>query len=102
MTEDEAKTRWCPFVRFHVEGKAPTFTATPNREQRGTRCIGAACMAWRVVTGMGKTRVHPSVLDKHWLGWNVTDATPDERGFVEITPPPQASVGFCGLAGAPQ
>jgi len=47
MTEEDAKTKWCPFVRFHVEGKAPTFTATPNRDQRGTRCIGSACMAWR-------------------------------------------------------
>lgn len=34
MTEEEAKTKWCPFAR-DVDG-APT-----------TNCIGSACMAWR-------------------------------------------------------
>jgi len=37
MTEDEAKTKWCPFVR----------AAGPADPASGYLCIGSACMAWR-------------------------------------------------------
>ncbi|MCC7347519.1 MAG: hypothetical protein IT538_08990 [Variibacter sp.] len=54
MTEDEAKTKWCPAVRFVPE----TNTTHPGtnrgvRIERGAegapafKCIGSACMAWR-------------------------------------------------------
>lgn len=64
MTEDEAKTKWCPFVRMAVgtvaedgESNVPLVGATPNRfvdrnsgrwsYPKGAACIGSACMAWR-------------------------------------------------------
>lgn len=84
MTEDEAKTKWCPFVRFHVEGKAPSFTVAPNREQRGTRCIGSACMAWREHTG------------------HVEATEQGSDGYAYKHTQKVVRVGFCGLAGAPQ
>lgn len=37
MTEDEAKTKWCPMVKL---------TITPVRLE-DTRCIGSDCMMWR-------------------------------------------------------
>jgi hypothetical protein len=43
LTEQEAKTRWCPMARVALAGGDRT-----NRN--GTRCcIGSACMAWRWV-----------------------------------------------------
>lgn len=73
MTEEEAKTKWCPFVRSMFSSSA----AASNRDSdgkatRGTRCIGSACMAWR------------------WF------ETTQEQGKL---PPPYS--GYCGLAGKP-
>lgn len=77
MTEDEARTKWCPFARVPHEAldREPVYSSdnverftkravTVNRSESGTvkvgaLCIASACMAWR------------------WPG-------------------------FCGLAGAPQ
>lgn len=59
-TEDEAKTKWCPFARvafswgeggsiFDGEGATPMAT-TVNRGRNlsaDTLCIASACMAWQ-------------------------------------------------------
>lgn len=114
LTYDEARKKWCPFgPTHHVPRHA--FDGGPATDRNllevdapksMSHCIGHACMAWRwdAEVGMNKpTRVHPSVLVDHWKGWTVTDATPDERGYVEISPPPAKSpTGFCGLAGRPE
>lgn len=60
MTEDEAKTKWCPFVRFSIADDGDT---AANRDSKvlsdkdskhgdlqvrhNARCIASACMAWR-------------------------------------------------------
>jgi hypothetical protein len=72
MTEQEAKTKWCPMVR-HVGPKAP-LDSTPQDavHNNGAHCKGAQCMMWR------------------WDGWTtepITDGKPDQ--------------GHCGLAGKP-
>jgi hypothetical protein len=104
VTEQEAKTKWCPAARADQQGH------TANRDPFGRPdgaclCIGSACMAWRWddADSLDKpTRVHPNVLKDHWKGWTVTDATPDEKGYVEISPPPpKLPHGHCGLAGKP-
>lgn len=43
MTEDEAKTKWCPHARvWNGEGTAY------NRDfNHGESCFGSACMMWR-------------------------------------------------------
>ena len=48
MTEDEAKTKWCPMVRW---SGGPDIKLT-NREGKGgfgvaVTCIGSDCMMWR-------------------------------------------------------
>lgn len=122
MTEDDAKTKWCPFAR--CQGGYAYGNPTQNRvldkehDEDGAItkatvtwtadaiCIGSACMAWRTVDdGMRKPiRVHPSVLADNWQGWARREGDqPDGNGYILIDPPShQARDGYCGLAGAPQ
>jgi len=52
MTEEEAKTKWCPYARLGSStsglGGFNRFIS-PAREADfdGTRCVGSACMAFR-------------------------------------------------------
>lgn len=55
MTEQVAKTKWCPFARMpgigglKGEGIAINRSTedTPKQQKLMPRCIGSACMAWR-------------------------------------------------------
>lgn len=63
MTEEDAKTKWCPFSRYLAARKvgemAAHLPAAVNRghygaPEVGTMCIGSACMAWRShLAGLG-------------------------------------------------
>jgi len=78
MTEEEAKTKWCPYARLGSStsglGGFNRFIS-PAREADfdGTRCVGSACMAFR---------------------WS-PDTTLEMSGHIVTRQ------GFCGLAGKP-
>jgi hypothetical protein len=84
MTEDQAKTKWCPFYRAAIAGETafvdnrpphydqrpgdigePSTVYTRNGYEASCCCIGSACMAWRET-------------------------------------PARSAEGFCGLAGKPE
>ncbi len=82
MTEDEAKSKWCPYTRVGDKAVNRYFDDFPSHSY----CIGSACMAWRwdcagtVITLDGMITV--AQLDRM-----KRQATPQH--------------GFCGLAGKP-
>jgi hypothetical protein len=85
MTEQEAKTKWCPFalsrvIPWVVEGgiKNKIF-AGPTAPEPMPLCVGSACMAWREIV---KDREAPS---------------PAPLGVREK----YSAGGYCGLAGKP-
>ena len=51
ITEDEAKTKWCPFARSIVStgGGANRGKDSGGSPPPHVNCIGSACMAWRRV-----------------------------------------------------
>lgn len=106
MTEDEAKTKWCPFVR--VDSTASNRVAFDEFSANDDPCcIGSACMAWRskerqverVQTGLGQLPVPYERFERE--GWRQVDRP--YRGadglFYERTI--SEATGYCGLAGAP-
>lgn len=88
MTEDEAKTKWCPFGRALWTGSGPGELASFNRWDSSdtaspppTPCLGSACMAWRK---------KPRTWFSHGDDWR-EDTLSDK--YVED--------GYCGLAAPP-
>ena len=77
MTEDEAKTKWCPHVRF-VDCEDRLYDNRPSSMQNGAKCLGAGCMAWRWQPNWGESPENPAAC---------TELPPIE--------------GYCGLAGRP-
>ena len=83
FTEEEAKTKWCPMVRFHNGYGGGIWDNKPgSREQAtdtSTNCIASDCMMWRTY----KDKVIET--DSH--GNAITIVSKEEEG------------GYCGLAG---
>jgi hypothetical protein len=55
MTEEEAKTKWCPHARV-LSDEGSMVIATVNRGnglQAKTNCIASDCMMWKVITKAG-------------------------------------------------
>lgn len=48
MTEDEAKTKWCPHARVGVvdSGMAINLMLMDDNSRRYEQCIASACMMW--------------------------------------------------------
>lgn len=55
LTEEEAKTKWCPETRIHEVRGAGVYVNKPITDENphghanaaSVLCIGSACMAWR-------------------------------------------------------
>jgi len=102
VTEDEAKTKWCPFASSRVlewsSGPNQTTTArfvVGTDEKTQTLCIASACMAWRAGSAI-KVPADLATLAAYIREHNVgpLDASRATSRMVET--------GYCGLAGAPQ
>lgn len=104
MTEDEAKTKWCPFARMkmadRMQGNSPVCVepqTTFNRIAVNGRaepmlasqslCLGSQCMAWRWIKS-------PDIVRELKEMWR--ESTPPERHHEADSLSP---MGFCGLAG---
>jgi len=103
MTEEEAKTKWCPFARVADTGDKGHITV--NRHNGApyyseTFCIASACMAWRWDVDH-EISLDSHAGDKEWyetvradLNKHATFQTVWVRRFKNQN-------GHCGLAGQP-
>lgn len=91
MTEEEAKTKWCP----------QTF-ATPEipavREAGPWTCSGSGCAAWRWQPHRATVTSTVSKRPEPFLTGHPQDYENNPDWSVERLP----LQGYCGLAGAPQ
>jgi hypothetical protein len=124
MTEEQAKTKWCPYARTlaYDTFKNPATnewepaTASINREaghydKRGMetvqvsgrhRCIASECMAWRAVDKTAEWDVESGSPGPGWVkvGEPKPHPMPLEPG--EMGQEWRLVGGYCGLAGSPQ
>lgn len=78
MTEDDAKTKWCPMARYERD-----LVNRSSPHPQNMNCIGSACMAWRTED----IEMYCADLDRPEDGDDVA---------TEIV-----KTGYCGLAGKP-
>ena len=78
MTEEEAKTKWCP-----------------QAEHRDWKCIGSACMVWRWA------EPEPEIERTIWSADRVKNEMLMTEEVRQIEVKKSKRKGFCGLAGKP-
>ena len=107
MTEDEAKTKWCPFARPGSVRPEECGEVRGNRMMQGevdtgALCVASACMSWRwseakrTAAFLEAVQAHMQASAKPNFNTAV-QAVYDETGgkFERVE-------GYCGLAGSPQ
>ena len=91
MTENEAKTKWCPHARVttYAMDDGPGMTATNKTSggaiRDGARCIASQCMAWR-----WRLEYTPAPIPELY-----------DVQILSVTTGASKTDGYCGLAGAP-
>lgn len=120
MTEDEAKTKWCPFAAPVINdrlmiiptGRTVTLDGDGRLDSLNRNCIGSACMAWRrdnpngefEVRFVNSERGETLPIDQ---GWEIFPS--DDAGLVQWNQAlsrwrrriASGPTGHCGLAGQP-
>jgi hypothetical protein len=91
LTEEEARKRWCPFVR-HSNAPEGSWNrcASSSMDPEHYKCIASECMAFRL---MPQTYRHTNS-GGSYVGTNKTN------GF-GVAGEPLPRQGYCGLAGKP-
>ena len=107
MTEDEAKTKWCPFSRQAAPCDSQAAGTNGNRwgaddptSAAGYRCIGSACMAWRWSQAKDTEGFLALVRERVKTGENYQKAL--AAALIEHRNTFERTEGYCGLAGAPR
>ena len=111
VTEDKAKTKWCPMART-PEGNRFAYASAAELQKTGVDaeyiaesvglfpCIGSACMAWRTVlvqqpmSGKELLRAIRDYRDKHDCSLLIAKAAVEDME--------RRTDGYCGLAGPVQ
>ena len=103
LTEEEAKTKWCPETRIHEVRGAGVYVNKPITDENphghanaaSVMCIGSACMAWRWY-GM-KVHADGSI-------YTTREAYRAASGLDQLSEKDKeaaVAVGYCGKAGNP-
>ncbi len=119
MTEEEAKTKWCPFSRsiavlgsadgdvMPVAGAYPHNRIHPPREKEpiwhdtAHACVASECMAWRWHEAK-RTEAFVAAVQVHMKRQTRPNyQAAMQEVFAERGDTFQRSEGFCGLAGQP-
>lgn len=114
-TEAEAKTKWCPHTRmaqheYAQDGKGRfweggySYNRTADNDKlympTGSKCIGSACMMWRVAPEQWETLETDLGQMPATDGWMQLSERGPNQGLMWRRRIADAG-GYCGLAGSP-
>lgn len=88
MTEDEAKTKWCPFART-PQPQNYAANRTPKGSFINSKCLGSECMAWR-----WNKAANPNWKPRNYISSIVSNPYLEEPSSAD-----SQIEGYCGLAG---
>lgn len=86
MTEEEARTKWCPMHRVSASPAGDIYGNMPNRN--ADTCAASLCMAWRWQQSPQQAAM--------WAKLSADGVAAGGKEWTDLDP-----VGFCGLAGSP-
>lgn len=110
MTEEEAKTKWCPFARPNGGNGANRLGTRAS--DKDPRCIGSECVAWRWNSNgstlfVGRPHQHGDVTEEVLLRLRAVEVGRYRSGegprpglFRDYSEWNVPSQGGCGLAGS--
>ena len=117
-TEEEAKERWCPMVRFHMGFQGFVYDNKPGNSQAHNYscfCLASDCMMWAWADGEPRMKCmipqnldseeepeRPSEVPASWKWISASEASDGVPHWHE--PQSEANArrqGFCGLGGKP-
>lgn len=109
LTEEEAKKRWCPMVRYtSVRGVGInrwTDDGDANFNPDATRCLGSECMAWKWredrLEGIEEEAAE-KLIAKGWQAVAFRLVGPRGLQTKVFTLTRRTDHGSCGLASVPQ
>lgn len=111
LTEEEAKTKWCPFTRIVMKGyrDSDALLATANRDSIDAgsglgptcNCIASDCMAWRPLMEAPEDKIHAIKRRREEAGTGLIESKQYVEAHPEYTQSVPSGRGFCGLAGRP-
>lgn len=105
MTEDEAKSKWCPAVRLTASGSGEWHVNRPPGSRPDNRedymCLGSACMAWRVAVKPSRgENAYNTPEPPPGDDWQPASPSPKNMAWWRVIP--EQHIGYCGLAGPVQ
>ena len=104
MTEDDARKRWCPMVRYKsTKGEGINRWVDIDDAQMlpdMARCIASECMMWQWIQETKIFAANESPVDE---GWRKIGAAPMSEAYsiIWLKEPDEKTQGYCGLAGKP-
>ena len=98
LTEEEARTKWCPFVRLgHGYNRLLLNGTEPGKVPHTANCIASDCMAWQVVDD-GHDRIVPptTAIEFELITQGYVRVPAPDVGYSK--PGARPPTGCCGLA----
>lgn len=98
MTPDEAKTKWCPYVRAQLYQRTHNDNPPVNRDSWAPDCIAGDCMAWRWSRAK-ETKAFLVAVQAEMKAKGIDFARATQSVFADRGATFEQTEGYCGLAG---